>query len=209
MFDTALSKVFGTNHDREIKRLRPIVAQVNDFEDRISSLTDAELKAKTAEFKRRIERGETLDDLMPEAFAVCRETGKRAVGMRHYDVQLIGGKVLHDGKIAEMKNRRGQDARRDARGLLECAGRQGRPRRHRQRLPRPTRRRVDGQDLSFPWHDGWGDCPRSLGPRTPRRLRGRHHLRDEQRVWVRLPARQHEVRLGRLRPARAQLRHRR
>ncbi len=108
MFDTALSKVFGTNHDREIKRLRPIVAQVNDFEDRISSLTDAELKAKTAEFKRRIERGETLDDLMPEAFAVCRETGKRAVGMRHYDVQLIGGKVLHDGKIAEMKTGEGK-----------------------------------------------------------------------------------------------------
>ena len=108
MFETALSKVFGTKHDREIKRLRPIVAEVNDFEDRISSLNDVELKAKTAEFKRRIERGESLDDLMPEAFAVCRETGKRVLSMRHYDVQLIGGKVLHDGKIAEMKTGEGK-----------------------------------------------------------------------------------------------------
>jgi preprotein translocase subunit SecA len=103
-----LAKVFGTQNDREIKRLRPLVARVNAFEADIQRLTDDQLRGKTAEFKERVERGESLDDLMPEAFAVVREAGHRVLHMRHYDVQLIGGSVLHNGKIAEMKTGEGK-----------------------------------------------------------------------------------------------------
>jgi preprotein translocase subunit SecA len=108
MFETVLAKVFGTQHDRDIKRLQPIVDEINEFEDSISKLSDDELKAKTVEFRSRLAAGETLDDILPEAFAVCREGGIRALGMRHYDVQLIGGVVLHQGKIAEMKTGEGK-----------------------------------------------------------------------------------------------------
>jgi preprotein translocase subunit SecA len=102
MFAWALKKVFGTSHDREIRRLRPRVEAINAFEPAISSLTDAQLKAKTAELKQKLDNGATLDDISHEAFAVCREAGKRALKMRHYDVQLIGGLILHRGNIAEM-----------------------------------------------------------------------------------------------------------
>ncbi len=108
MFESALAKVFGTQHDRDIKRLQPFVDEINEFEDSISKLTDEELKAKSTEFRSRLADGETLDDILPEAFAVCREGGVRALGMRHYDVQLIGGVVLHQGKIAEMKTGEGK-----------------------------------------------------------------------------------------------------
>src|SRR5262249_54295029 len=91
-----------------LKRLRPIVGQVNAFEPAISALTDDALRAKTVEFRERLARGETLDDLMPEAFAVVREAGRRMLSMRHFDVQLIGGAVLHKGKIAEMKTGEGK-----------------------------------------------------------------------------------------------------
>ncbi|MGH7434660.1 MAG: preprotein translocase subunit SecA, partial [Polyangiaceae bacterium] len=97
MLAGALKKVFGTSHEREIRRLRPRVEAINALESRIAALTDAELKAKTAEFKEKLDRGATLDDIANEAFAVCREGGKRALKMRHYDVQLIGGIVLHKG----------------------------------------------------------------------------------------------------------------
>ena len=108
MLDTVLAKVFGTSHDREIKRLQPLVAEINELEPAISQLTDEQLQAKTPELKARLAAGETLDDILPEAFAVCRETGKRVLSMRHYDVQLIGGIVLHQGKIAEMKTGEGK-----------------------------------------------------------------------------------------------------
>src|SRR5690606_7129653 len=108
MFDTVLAKVFGTAHDREIKRLQPIVAEINELEATISALSDEQLQAKTPELKARLAAGETLDDILPEAFAVCREAGKRVLKMRHYDVQLIGGIVLHQGKIAEMKTGEGK-----------------------------------------------------------------------------------------------------
>jgi preprotein translocase subunit SecA len=108
MLDTLLAKVVGTQNDRELKRLRPIVAEVNGLESSIQPLSDAELRAKTDEFRQRVANGETLDDLLPEAFAVVREAGRRVLSMRHFDVQLIGGTVLHKGKIAEMKTGEGK-----------------------------------------------------------------------------------------------------
>ena len=108
MLDTLLAKVVGTQNDRELKRLRPIVAEVNALEPSIQALSDAQLRGKTAEFRQRLANGETLDDLLPEAFAVVREAGRRVLSMRHFDVQLIGGTVLHKGKIAEMKTGEGK-----------------------------------------------------------------------------------------------------
>src|SRR6186997_46616 len=108
MLDTLLAKVVGTQNDRELKRLRPIVAEVNAFEPAIKALSDEQLRAKTAEFRQRLANGETLEDLLPEAFAVVREAGRRVLNMRHFDVQLIGGAVLHKGRIAEMKTGEGK-----------------------------------------------------------------------------------------------------
>lgn len=101
-------KIFASKNSRELRKLQPKVAAVNAFEPRIAALSDADLTAKTPEFKQRIENGESLDSLLPEAFAVCREAGKRVLHMRHYDVQLVGGMVLHDGKIAEMRTGEGK-----------------------------------------------------------------------------------------------------
>src|SRR5436189_2122738 len=108
MLDTLLAKVVGTQNDRELKRLRPIVAEVNAFEPAIAALSDDQLRAKTVELRQRLANGETLDDLLHEAFAVVREAGRRVLNMRHFDVQLIGGAVLHKGKIAEMKTGEGK-----------------------------------------------------------------------------------------------------
>ena len=108
MLENLLAKVFGTKHEREFKRLKPLVAEVNAFADEMRALPDEGLKAKTAEFKARHQAGEALDDLLPEAFAVCREASQRVTGMRHFDVQVVGGIVLHEGKIAEMKTGEGK-----------------------------------------------------------------------------------------------------
>ncbi len=108
MFVQILAKVIGTQNDRELKRLRPRVSAINALEAGVQSLSDAELRAKTAELRTRVERGEGIDDLLPDAFAVVREAGRRALNMRHYDVQLIGGMVLHAGTIAEMKTGEGK-----------------------------------------------------------------------------------------------------
>jgi preprotein translocase subunit SecA len=108
MLETLLAKVVGTQNERELKRLRPLMGEITALEPSIQSLTDEQLRAKTAEFRARLAEGETLDDLLVEAFAVVREAGKRALGMRHFDVQLIGGAVLHKGKIAEMKTGEGK-----------------------------------------------------------------------------------------------------
>ncbi len=126
MINAVISKVFGTANDRAVKKLLPIVTQVNALEPEISALTDEQLQAKTAEFKARVAKAiegidpkespedlaaaekAALDALMPEAFAVVREAGKRVVGMRHFDVQIIGGSILHQGKIAEMKTGEGK-----------------------------------------------------------------------------------------------------
>jgi len=123
MIGTILKKVFGTNNERELKRIRPRLDAINALEPDIARLTDAELRGKTDGFRRIIrERVEgvsdpaelrlmekaVLDELLPEAFAVVRETSKRTLGMRHFDVQLIGGIVLHEGKISEMRTGEGK-----------------------------------------------------------------------------------------------------
>lgn len=101
-------KIFGTSNDRELKRYRKIVEVVNSFEPAMQALTDDELKGKTQEFKIRLSQGATLNDILPEAFAVCREAGRRVLNMRHFDVQLIGGMAIHEGRIAEMKTGEGK-----------------------------------------------------------------------------------------------------
>ncbi len=108
MIGKILTKVFGSSNDRYLKQLRPLVARINGLEQEITALDDAALAAKTVAFKDRLEKGESLDDLLPEAFAVVREAGRRVLGERHYDVQLVGGIVLHEGKIAEMKTGEGK-----------------------------------------------------------------------------------------------------
>jgi len=108
MFGSIIKKIVGSKNERELKRMWPIVAKINGLESSIAALTDDQLRGKTAEFKERHAKGESLDALLPEAFAVCREAGKRVLGMRHFDVQLIGGMTLHSGRIAEMKTGEGK-----------------------------------------------------------------------------------------------------
>ena len=108
MIDKVLAKVFGTKNEREIKAMQPLVAAISALEPGLEQLSDIDLAAKTIEFRERLERGEALDDLLVEAFAVCREAGRRVLNMRHFDVQLIGGITLHRGKIAEMKTGEGK-----------------------------------------------------------------------------------------------------
>src|SRR5579864_9734729 len=102
MIQTLLAKVIGTQNERDLKRLRPLVDDVNVLEPAVRELSDEGLRARTGEFRARLAKGETLDDLLPEAFAAVREAGRRNLKMRHYDVQMIGGYVLHKGMIAEM-----------------------------------------------------------------------------------------------------------
>src|SRR5579864_7823755 len=108
MIQTLLAKVIGTQNERDLKRLRPLVDEVNVLEPALRRLSDEQLRAKTPELRERLIKGETFDDLLPEAFAVVREAGRRVLNMRHFDVQLIGGAVLHKGKIAEMKTGEGK-----------------------------------------------------------------------------------------------------
>ena len=108
MFAPLLKKLFGSKNEREVKRMLKAVQAVNAFEEQMLALSDEQLRAKTEEFKARLAKGETLDQLLPEAFAVAREAGKRVMGMRHFDVQLIGGMTLHEGKIAEMRTGEGK-----------------------------------------------------------------------------------------------------
>src|SRR5579863_4458198 len=134
MIDKILTLIFGSKHDRDVKRMRPTVAEINALEPEISALSDEQLRGKTAEFRERLrpvvqalenaekevptddgalkaaqtDLDEALDDLLPEAFAVCREAAKRTLNMRHFDVQLMGGMVLHRGRIAEMKTGEGK-----------------------------------------------------------------------------------------------------
>jgi len=108
VFNSALKKVLGTKHQREVKRTQPTVAAISALEDEMKKLSDVQLRGKTAEFRQQLDNGASLDDLMVPAYAVAREAGKRVLGMRHYDVQLVGGIVLHQGKIAEMKTGEGK-----------------------------------------------------------------------------------------------------
>ncbi len=108
MLSSVLKKVFGTKHQREVKRMQPMVSAISELEPEMKKLSDAQLRGKTAEFRQQLDNGAPLDDLLIPAYAVAREAGKRVLGMRHYDVQLVGGIVLHQGKIAEMKTGEGK-----------------------------------------------------------------------------------------------------
>ena len=108
MLGNFITNIFGSKNERELKRMTPLVEKINSLEPDFQALSEDQLRAKTDEFKERLSSGETLDDLLPEAFAVVREASVRTLGMRHFDVQLIGGIVLHRGKIAEMKTGEGK-----------------------------------------------------------------------------------------------------
>jgi preprotein translocase subunit SecA len=108
MVGTILRKFFGTKNDRELKRLLPLVEQITSLEAKVTNLSDEQLRDQTEEFKRRLQAGETLDDILPESFAIVREVSRRRLKMRHFDVQMLGGIVLHEGKIAEMKTGEGK-----------------------------------------------------------------------------------------------------
>ncbi|MCB1828212.1 MAG: preprotein translocase subunit SecA, partial [Coxiellaceae bacterium] len=108
MINSLLQKIVGTRNERLIRRMSRIVDQINSLEPEMQSLSNADLGAKTEQFKQRFQQGETLNQLLPEAFAAVREASVRTLGLRHFDVQLIGGMVLHDGKIAEMRTGEGK-----------------------------------------------------------------------------------------------------
>ena len=108
MLTNILKKLFGSKNDRELKRMGKVVKQINELEPSFEALSDDELKGKSADFRARLEQGESLDQILPEAFAACREASKRVMGMRHFDVQLIGGMTLHEGKVAEMRTGEGK-----------------------------------------------------------------------------------------------------
>ena len=108
MLTQILNLIFGSKNDREIKALMPIVQRINALEADLTPLSDHALTDKTQAFKKRLATGETLDDILPEAFAVCREMSRRKLAMRHFDVQLIGGMILHKGRISEMKTGEGK-----------------------------------------------------------------------------------------------------
>ena len=108
MIGFVLKKIFGTQNERILRKLHPTLDAVNALEPEIAALSDENLKAKTQEFRSRLAQGQSRDDILPEAFAVCREVAKRVLNMRHFDVQILGGIVLHQGKIAEMATGEGK-----------------------------------------------------------------------------------------------------
>ncbi len=108
MIVKTFKKIFGSRNDRELKRMSKTVAKVSALEEEYRALSDAELLAKTAEFKLAVSNGKSIDKLIPEAFATVREAGARSLGMRHFDVQLLGGIALHEGRIAEMRTGEGK-----------------------------------------------------------------------------------------------------
>ena len=219
------SKIFGGGD--ETRRYLPVVDQVNALEPEFEALTDDQLTAKTAEFKQRFAEGATIDDLLPEAFAAVREAARRKVGQRHYDVQLIGGVVLHEGKISELKTGEGKTLTATLPLYLNALGGKGA---HLVTVNDYLAKRdaqwygpvydMLGLSIGVLQHDSafqftsekQSDTQNMEHLKPISRARGlpvRPHLRHQPRVRLRLPARQH-VRLARfLRPARTPLRHRR
>ena len=130
-----LDKILRMGEGKILRRLETVAKQVNSLEPEFESLSDDELRAQTDEFRQRLDGGESLDDLMPEAFATVRESARRVLGQRHFDVQIMGGAALHLGNIAEMKTGEGKTLVATLAGLPQRPCRQGRPRRHGQRLP--------------------------------------------------------------------------
>ena len=192
-----LTKVFGSRNDRTLRRMRKAVAVINGMEPAMEKLSDDELKAKTAEFRARLEKGETLESLIPEAFAVVREASKRVFGMRHFDVQLLGGMVLNERCIAEMRTGEGKTLTATLPAYLNALTGKG--------VHVVTvndylaQRDAENNRPLFEFH------VRTAGTRQARSLQRGHHLRHQQRIRLRLPARQHGVQPRRARTAQAAL----
>ncbi len=209
MINKLLTKVFGSQHERDVKKMLPIVAAINEMEPRIQALSDEGLRAKTVELREQLANGAALDDLLVPAFAVAREAAWRTLHMRPYDVQLMGGIVLHRGRIAEMKTGEGKTLVATLPVYLNALEGKGV---HVVTVNDYLAKRDSdwmGRDLPLPRHVRGRHPARHARRRPQGRLRRRHHLRHQQRVRLRLPARQHEVRPGLHGPARAPLRHRR
>ena len=203
-----IDSVLRAGEGKTLRRLKRIADQVNSIEEDFAALSDAELRALTDEFRQRHADGESLDDLLPEAFATVREAARRTLGQRHFDVQLMGGAALHLGNIAEMRTGEGKTLTSVLPAYLNALTGKG-------------VHVVTVNDYLAKRDSEWmGRVHRFLGlevgvilaqmPPEERRkaVRGRHHLRHQQRVRLRLPARQHGLGPGRVRAARAQLRHR-
>ncbi len=209
-----INRLLGDSNDKEIKRLSQTVAEINELGEEMAALSDEALAAKSAEFKERLAAGETLDDILVEAFAVSREMSWRKVGQKPFDVQMIGGLVLHEGKIAEMRTGEGKTLTAVAPLYLNALEGLGT---HLITVNDYLARRdavwygpvyhalglsigvVQNNSISYLYEPGLqagrrgqhGRTRRAAAVLAPRRLCGRHHLRDEQRVRLRLPARQH------------------
>ena len=186
-------KLLRTGEGKKVKALQAWSPTSTPSKPEISrSSPTPSCEAKTAEFKQRLDNGEDIDDLLLEAFAVVREAAKRAIGQRHYDVQLMGGAALHFGWVAEMKTGEGKTLVSTLPVYLNALDRQGRAPRHGQRLPGHPRLRVDGAGPPVPRSRAsvWC-CPATATSTTSAPVRVRHHLRHEQRVRLRLPPRQH------------------
>ena len=209
MFGALATKLFGSANDRKVKAYRPRVAAINELEPAFAKLSDDELRAKTVEFRQRVADGTSLDDILPEAFAAVREGAKRTLGQRHFDVQLIGGMVLHEGKISEMKTGEGKTLVATLPVYLNALAGKGV---HVVTVNDYLAKRDSewmGQIYTFLGLTvgvivhGMDDDERRGG------LCLRRHLRHQQRARLRLSPRQHEVQPGPAGPARPCLCHRR
>ncbi len=148
----AIRQLLDSN-ERQLKKCYKIADQIEALEPSVAALSDAELRGKTEEFKHRLEKGETLDDLLPEAYAVVREAAKRVLGMRHFYVQLVGGIVLHNGRYRRDEDRRGENPGRHPSRLLERFDRKRGSRGDGQRLSGPPRPGMDGPSVRISRHD--------------------------------------------------------
>ena len=197
-----LTQIFGSRNDRLLKQYRRVVEQINALEPTFEKLSDDQLRAKTQEFKDRVAKGESLDDLLPEAFAVVREGSKRVMKMRHFDVQMLGGMALHNGKIAEMRTGEGKTLTATLPVYLNALSGKGV---HVVTVNDYLANRDAqwmGRLYNFLGPDRGREPAADAARRKAGRLPRRHHLRHQQRVRLRLPARQHGVRAGRPRAAR-------
>jgi preprotein translocase subunit SecA len=177
-----LSRMFGSANERKVKAKAALVEQINALEESFLGKSDDELREMTVVFRDRHAKGESLDQLLPEAFAVVREAAKRTLGQRHFDVQLIGGIVLHEGQIAEMKTGEGKTLVATLAVYLNAIAEKG-------VHVVTVNDYLAKRDSEWMGPHGRRDRPRHLRPRKKRGLRRRRHLRHKQRIWIRLFAR--------------------
>ena len=189
---SVFTKVLKAGEGKKVRRLAELVPPIGALEPEMQALSDAELAHKTVEFRERLDQGETLDDLLIEAYAVVREAAWRVLGQRHFDVQLMGGMALHFGWIAEMKTGEGKTLVSTLPVYLNALDGRGVHMVTVNDYLATRDCRVDGPAPPLVGSDGRADRRRHRRPgREAGRLRSRPHLRDQQRVRLRLPARQH------------------